>query len=197
MKLSFTLQNPDIFRKVEKNVIFGYARGLTQTAQKAQEDVTEGIRDKFTVRTRWIEKGNKYGIKMTPAKKDNLEAAVWTRADWLKVHEKGGTKEPTRSKNLTVPTNNVKRNKRDLIRKNQRPRSIKRSFVIKTDGGQQLFMERFGKGKRSSTRVMYILEPKARIKKQGTFLEAAQKSVTKNRDKITSRSIDQALRTMR
>jgi hypothetical protein len=197
MNLRFEIINPNIFDKIAKNVEFGYARGLTQTAQKAQEDITEGIRDKFTVRTRWIEKGNKYGIKVTPANKRNLESAVWTRADWLRVHEEGGTKEPTRSKNLTLPTENVKRNKRDLIRKNQRPRNLPRSFVIKADGGQRLFMQRFGKGKRSSTRVMYVLKPKAKIKKQGTFIEAAQKSVTRNRAEITRRSIDNAMRTMR
>lgn len=197
MKLRFTLTNPNIFDKIEKNVEFGYVRGLTRTAQKAQEDVTERIRGKFTVRNRWIEKGNKYGIKIQPAKRDELEASVWTRADWLVKHEEGGTKEPTKSKNLVIPTENVKRNKRDIIKKSQRPRNLKRSFVVKMDNGQQLMMERFGKGKRSSTRVLYVLEPKARIQKQGTFLAAAEKSATQHRDEIIAKSINDALRTMR
>jgi hypothetical protein len=196
MKLRFTLTNPQVFDKIAKNVEFGYARGLTRTAQKAQEDVVEGLRDAFTLRGRWWEKNNKYGIKVTPAKRDELEAAVWTRANWLEIHEEGGRKEPTKSRNLTIPTNNVKRNKRDIIKKAQRPRNLKGSFVIR-DGGTKLFMQRFGKGKRSSTRVMYILEPDANIEKKGTFLKAAETSAKRNRDKIISKSINDALRTMR
>ena len=197
MKLKFTLTNPQVFDKIAKNVEFGYVRGLTRTAQKAQEDILEGLRDKFTLRGRWFEKNNRFGVKVTPAKKDQLEAAVFTRANWLELHEDGGKKEPTKSKNLVVPTENVRKNKKDIIRKARRPRNLKNSFVIKTESGQQLFMQRFGKGKRSSTRVMYVLEPSARIERKGTFVRAAQISVIRNKDEIVSKSINDALRTMR
>jgi len=196
MKLRFELLNPKIFDKAAKNVTFGYARGLTRTAQKAQEDVVEGLRDKFTLRGRWWEKGNKYGIKIKPATTRNLESAVYTRANWLEIHEEGGTKEPSKSRYLSIPTENVRKNKKDIIRKARRPRNLKNSFVIR-DGGQRLFMQRVGKGRRSSTRVMYVLDDRAKIEKKGTFLKASEKSVEKNRDQIMRKSIDDALRSTR
>jgi len=196
MKLRFTLTNPQVFDKIAKNVEFGYARGLTLTAQKAQEDVVEGLRDAFTLRGRWWEKNNRFGIKVAPAKRNELEAAVWTRASWLSLHEEGGTKEPNKSKNLVVPTTNVRRNKKHIIPKAQRPRQLKGSFVIRS-GDKRLFMQRRGKGKRSSVRVMYVLTDKAQIQKRGTFLKAAETSAKRNRDKIISKSINDALRTMR
>jgi hypothetical protein len=196
MKLKFTLTNPQIFDKIAKNVEFGYVRGLTRTAQKAQEDVVEGLRNEFTLRGRWWEKNNRFGIKVTPAKKDQLEAAVWTRASWLSLHEDGGKKEPTKAKNLVVPTENVRRNKKHIIPKAQRPRQLKGSFVIRA-GDKRLFMQRRGKGKRSSVRVMYVLTDQAQIKKRGTFVRAAEISVKRNKDEIVSKSINDALKTMR
>jgi hypothetical protein len=196
MKLGFQLLNPNIFDKVAKNVTFGYARGLTKTAQKAQDDVIEGLRDKFTLRGRWFEKNNRFGIKMTPATPKKLDSAVWTRASWLSLHEEGGTKTPTKSQNIVVPTTNVRRNKKYIIPKAQRPRQLKGTFVIKSER-QRLFMQRRGKGKRSSVRVMYVLTKNAQIKKRGAFIKTAQKSVDQNRDLIMRKSIDDALRSMR
>lgn len=190
MNLQIQLKNQEVFPEIGKQIVFVTARALTWTADDVRMDIREGIKDQFKVRNRWTEQGNKYGIKFKPATKKDLTATVYTRADWLVDHEKGATRKAERSKYRAIPTEEVRRSKKDIIRKNQRPRNLKRSFVVKT-GSEALFMQRKGKGKRSTTRVMYVMNREVKIEKNAVFATIAPKSAVKhfNRQLLQSVSV--------
>lgn len=181
--------------RFDKQVPFALAYALTITAKEAQAAVVKSLEGTFTLRGQWYKQSNKFGIKITPAKKTNLKASVHTQADWLELHETGGTKTP-RGKELAIPTENVRRTKRQIIQKSQRPKALigKRDFILNTKKGRVLF-QRKGKGKRSKIVALYNLEPKAVIKKQSTFFEPVEKIVEKNLQENFNKALEKAYAT--
>lgn len=181
-------------KMIPKQIRFGTAVGLTKTAQAGQKASQDAIKSTFTVRGNWTNASNKFGIRITPAKRDNLVAQVKTAADWLALHETGGVKTP-RGKRLAIPTDNVRRNKKLIIPRAQRPAALrnKRTFVLNTKSGPVLFQRKF-KGKRSQLVALYNLEPKAQIKKQSTFYEPIAIAVRKTLDENIRREIVKAMK---
>lgn len=166
--------------EINKQITFGSALGLTNTAKEGQTAVQKSLGDTFTLRGNWFAQSSKFGIRVKPAKKDNLKAEVTTAADWLKIHETGGIKAGQGGHRLAIPTDNVRRNKRLIIPRAQRPKALKdkRTFVLQTKNGAVLF-QRKGKGKNSKIVALYNLEPKARIPKRSTFFEPIREVVRK------------------
>ena len=188
-------QKPDI-AKIKKNIAFGTARGLTQTAKDAQAASIEAIQSTFTTRGQWFRQNMRHGIKITPATPAKLQSEVKTAADWLEPHETGSDKTP-RGKNLAVPTENVRRTKRMVIPRGQRPRGLgAKAFVMQTRRGPVL-AERVTRGKNKGIRILYGLEKRVKIRKQSTFSEPIRKTVDRKLRKNINDSIAQALRTMR
>lgn len=182
---------------VAKQVEFAMASALTETAKRAQKESLKDIRQTFTVRNNWDSPSNAMGIKVLPASKGDLESAVVTRADWLTLHEEGGAKIP-KGQHIAVPTSNVRRTKRDIIQRSQRPRNLKRSFIIKTrKRGIDMIFQRRGRGKTSEIFAMYKLVPRAKIKENSTITEQTMKIVEKNFDDILFLKLVQAFRTAR
>lgn len=182
--------------EVMKQVNFGTALGLTNTAKHAQKAVMHALGDTFTLRGQWFNQSMKYGIKIKMARKDDLKAAVFTDADWLVIHEKGGTKTATHGGSLAIPTENVRRNKRMIIPRAQRPKALreKGTFVLNTKNGRVLFQRKY-KGKRAKIVALYNLEPRARIKKQSTFYEPIEKVVKSEMKGYISAGISKAFAT--
>jgi hypothetical protein len=85
-------QSPPSAEKIYSNIRFGTAMGLTKTAKDGQSAVLGALKGTFTLRGSWFQPGNKFGIKIKAATKDDLSAEVRTMADWLKIHEDGGIK---------------------------------------------------------------------------------------------------------
>jgi len=98
---------------------FAAAVALTRTAQDAQAEVRAGLPRRFTIRNRWVSQG----IRIVPATKRRLESWVGSRDDFMALQETGGIKRP-RGEHLAVPTEKVRRRKRGLISKAQRPRRV-------------------------------------------------------------------------
>ncbi|MBV5330595.1 MAG: hypothetical protein JZU65_23690, partial [Chlorobium sp.] len=128
---------------------FGIAKGLTSLAN-------EELPQRFTLRTRWWDRGP-YSIKTEKATKQNLTSKVFTMAPWMVMQEEGGTKLPTKSKRLALPMADVRRTKRDLVQKSQKPRALTKAFLIHTKSGNDFLAVRVGRGKRSSMRLMWLL----------------------------------------
>lgn len=166
--------------RFDKQIPFAVALALTSTAKDAQSEVQKSLEGAFTLRNNWHKPSNKFGIRVKTAKKTDLVASVHTEADWLELHEDGGTKTPTKGKELAIPTENVRRNKRQMIQKSQRPGALrgKRDFVLNTKKGRVLYQRR-GKGKRSKLVALYNLEPRAIIRKQSTFFEPIERTVAR------------------
>jgi hypothetical protein len=189
-------QVPPSADKIYKNIQFGTAMGLTQTAKDGQSAVLSSLKSTFTLRNDWAQPSNKFGIKIKPATKDDLSAEVRTNADWLKIHEEGGIKH-AQSGRLAIPTDNVRRNKRLIIPRNQRPKGLAgKAFVLMTKKGPVL-AQRISRGKRKGLIVLYGLETSARIKKQSTFYEPIRKVVAARLNINIEAGIQKALDTMR
>lgn len=180
------IQRPD-FAEITKQINFGTALGLTNTAKEGQKAVMKSLGDTFTLRGQWFQQSNKFGIRIKMAKRDDLSAEIKTAADWLEIHEKGGIKTGRGGHDLAIPTADVRRNKRDIIARANRPRALREKkgiFILQTKNGRVLF-QRKGKGKNSKIIALYNLEPKATIKKQSTFYEPIQEVVkTRLKDNI-------------
>ncbi len=186
---------PDGGSKLDKQVTFASAMTLTQVAQVAQTAVISDIESTFTVRNNWTKPSNKFGIKAIPATKTSLESGVATDADWLSLHETGGTKTP-KGKELAIPTQNVRRTKKQLIQRSQRPRALlgKRDVILRTRAGRVLFQRRGRKGQ-SRLVPLYNLEPRARIKKQSTLVETTDRIVRTKFDTIFTDALRKVIAT--
>lgn len=160
-----------------KQLPFAIAKGLTQTAKDAQSEILSELPNKFTIRGTWSNPRNKFGVKIKPATKTKQTASVGTNADWLKLQETGGVKIP-KGENIAIPTENVRRTKRQIIQRSQRPKALrgKRDVVLKTNRGAVLFQRKY-KGKRSKLVALYNLEPRARIRRVSPIIEPATRTV--------------------
>lgn len=181
--------------KFAKQAVFATAVALTNTAKDAQADVLDSLAQTFTLRGKWFAPSNKFGIKVKTARKDDLQSAVYTDADWLIPHETGEDKLP-RGNSLAVPTENVRRSKKDFIIKSNRPRALQQGFILtsKKTGHKILFIRK-GKKKRSYLVALYNLTTRVHIKKQSTVIEPIQKTVERNFYKNYEIALRRALET--
>jgi hypothetical protein len=178
-----------------KQVTFALTATLTALAREAQAASVASIESTFTVRNNWDKPSNAMGVKALAATKDDLTSAVATRADWL--HEETRPKIPF-GNYIAIPTKNVRRSKRDIIQKGQRPKNLRRAFVIKTrKQGVAMLFQRRGRGKRSEIVAMYKLIPRALIRKQSTLVEPTVKVFERRFDKVFESQLRRALATAR
>jgi hypothetical protein len=197
------VQKPPSAEKIAKNINFGVALGLTDTAKEGQRASQGALKGTFTLRGPWWQQPNKYGIKVKPAKRDDLSAEIRTNADWLEPHETGQDKR-ARGGRVAVPTENVRRNKRQIIAKANRPSALrgKKTFVAKTSKGDVL-LQRFARkigmynGKPTRLKVLYGLEQSVRIRRQSTFFDPIDKVVRRRLNLNVNRGLARAFATMK
>jgi hypothetical protein len=176
---------------------FGYAlaTALTAVAIEARDSSIKSIESAFTIRNNWDKPSNAMGIKALPATKDDLSSAVATRADWLIPHEEGGIKTP-QGRFIAVPSANVRRTKRDIIRKGQRPKALRgKAFVLHFKKGGYGLFQRKGRGKNSQLIFLYRLIKTAKIKKRPTVIPATVKTFERRFDAIFYDKLRDALKT--
>lgn len=111
--------------RVDRNLKFAIARGLTQTARFASEEMTKQIPQIFDRPTPFT----KRAMAFTPATRSSQEARVFVRdvqAQYLMRQEKGGTRMPEPGSPINVPVGinlnrygNIARG--NIGRKRQRP----------------------------------------------------------------------------
>jgi hypothetical protein len=185
----------------EKQVRFAAASALTLTGKEIQTAERKALHDDFTIRTRWDEVGP-LAIKVKAATKDNLTAWVGTAADFLAKFVEGpagsiAVKVP-QGEFLAIPTSNVRRTKRDIIRAAQRPRNLrgKRDIVLpmRNGRGMVLFQEQ-GRGQNSKRVALYVLVKRAQIKERDVLFGPAQKVFVKRFAAILGQQIEKAFAT--
>lgn len=188
-------QRPPSAKDILRNLNFGHAVGLTKTAKEGQEAVKAEQKQRFTIRNKWQDFGP-FAIRIKPATRDNLKAEIGTAADFLLAHEEGRDKTP-RGANIAIPTDQVRRNKKLIIPKGQRPKGLgAKVFVLQTKKGPVL-AQRIKKGKRKGLIVLYGLEKKARIKKTETFYPVIRKVVERRMEANIKREVAKALAAMK
>lgn len=177
-----------------KQISYGSSVGLNNLATHMRDSELQGAKNSLTLRGRWYEPRSRFGFNVQFAKKNDLNAAVYTRADWLILHTEGGIK--TARGRIAIPTAEVKRSKRDMITRANRPRNVKGSFLIHTHKGDAIAVRK-GRGKRSRLVILYWLEKQAKIKKVYDFYEIGKKVYDRNAQRYLSDGVDIALRGMR
>lgn len=189
--------------EMDKQTTFALAAALTATAKLGQAASLKAIHGAFQIRTTWSERGP-FAVKVRPATKLNLNAWVGTAAEWLEkfVREPAGStviKLP-HGEYLAIPTTNVRRTKRDLIRATQRPRAIKgkRDFLVPLKSGRGfLLMQTQGRGRQKKAVVLYVLVRRARIKERDVLYGPVRKAYEQNFSKILGTQLERAFATAR
>jgi hypothetical protein len=185
-------------KDLNKQTTFAVASALTLTAKEIQTATVKAL-DKseggaFEIRTNWNKPSNVFGVRIKPATKQNLTAVVGTAADWLEkfVREREGSivlKLPRHGNFVAIPTSNVRRTKRDIIRASQRPAALRgKSDVVlplRSGKGFVLFQGKPSgvRGVRKSTArgqsgrlvALYILVPQARIREKDVLFGPAKR----------------------
>jgi len=176
-------------KKQREEIPFATALALTKTAQDMQFDIIKETKKRFTIRKTWLEKG-KYAVRITPANKRTLTAKVWNDAPWMQSFERGELRKPKRE-SFAVPTDQVKRNKRDIITRSNRPKQLTRSFKIRTRQGNEILLIRRGK---KVVKYVYSLIKSAKINPQWKFVETGTRSARKNWQKNINIALTKVLR---
>lgn len=196
-----------------KQIKFAAAVALTKTAKQIQNSVQQSMPQKFTLRRQWIVKG----IRITPAKKTDLTAYVYSKDAFMERQEEGGIKMGTpgggdfSSSSLpqtggrrvrpamgrvAVPTEKVRRTKSEIIRKSELPAGLgTKAFVIDAGNGLSLLARRFAKGKRAGMQVLYLLKRSTKVKPRLGLKEIAQKVVTRRFADVFSEAMQNAINT--
>lgn len=181
---------------LDRQLVYAAARALTTTVQQSQTASIAAIRQTFTTRGSWYLPSGRFGIRVTPATKERLEAAVKTAADWLIPHETGEDKVARGGGLLAVPLIGPGRprpTRGSKVRADLKPRALgQRGVVIETRRGPVLFT-------RQDRRLVafYGLERRARIRKRSTVIEPTVQTVDRNFGANFAMSLAEALRTTR
>lgn len=171
---------------LDKQTTFALASSLTMTAKDIQTSTIKKLGEAFTIRNNWNQPSNALGVRIKPATKQKLEAWVGTAADFLEkfVREPEGSivlKLP-KGDFLAIPTSNVRRTKKDIIRATQRPQRLrgKRDIVLPMQSGRGmvLFQER-GRGVNLKRVALYILVPRAKIREKDVLFGPAKRTFEK------------------
>lgn len=108
-----------------KQFKFAVAKALTTTAKDAQAAVRFSIPSKFTLRRNWIVNG----IRIKAATPETMTSEVFSIDPFMSLQEGGGIKKPMRDKYLAIPTTNVRRTKKDIIRQSELPSKLPNTII--------------------------------------------------------------------
>lgn len=176
-----------------KQVPFATARALTWTAQDAQKDIQGKIKSIFNVTRKWWLKQQATGIKIKPAKKDNLKSSVYTDAYFAELQEEGGTRKPHKSGKLTIPTKKVPKSRRKAGGAKQMLQSDK---VFATERG--IYRRKGGKKRKNQKReLLYHKAASAKVSPRFGFMRMAEKVAKTKFSSNFWKSFKKAIKTAR
>lgn len=187
-----------------KQMAFAVASSLTLTGKEIQAAEITAIDQTFTVRTNWNRVGP-YAVKVQAAKKGDWPhpfALVGTAAEFIEKFLQGpagsvAIKLP-QGQFIAIPTSNVRRTKRDIIRAAQRPRALRghHDFVLPMKSGRgMVLLQEQGRGKSKRNVVLYLLVKSARIRERDPLFAPAEKVFVKRFATILYQQIQKAYAT--
>jgi len=192
----------------QKQIPFAVSLALNRVGTEFQKAERAHFATVFTERRK--EFLDREGVKRLspPASKRNpsVTYGVSSRADFLNKFEAGDTKHPISGKHLAIPEQ-VKRNKRDIITKSNRPRQLVdrlgnrsgagRVFVLRDQKGKLKpgVYQTTGKRGRGALKFLYSLAGQAKTPKVLQFEETAQRIVSQRWAEVFNVAFAEALRT--
>lgn len=196
---------------VDRQMPFVIAETINGVMIDAQKDALRTIHAAFLVRRPDFLRRTVKMVRFAKKRSQIAELAITgPGADIYAKFEEGGLKQPIRGKSLAIPRD-VRRTKRDLITAKNKPRALinaRKAFVIRTQAGVGLILERYGRktakkrrrvpgGSGRNTRVLYALSPKARIDDRLEFFDTVTRTFELRLDRQFEVAFTQALRTAR
>jgi hypothetical protein len=156
----------------------------------AQQEQFTTMRKNFTIRN---EAFMKFSIRLQFATRQSESGRIFVAdiagkntSDIWKKFEGGGTKTPTKGKNIAVPTQAAWGNRGRPKPQRNKPRNLDRSFVVKR-GGNSFIMNRVGtrarlsgSGTDANIRLMYVLTKSVRIPDKLHFYDTILPYINKN-----------------
>lgn len=173
---------------------FALSKALNETAKDVQNEVRQNIPKRFVLRRQWIVQG----IRTLPSTKANLEAAVYSRDDFMQLQETGGDKTP-RGRYVAIPTSMVRRTPKDVIRKADRPKNLgDRARIEEYKGNKFLALKKARKGKNGNQlRFLYLLIPRADIDQRLKLREDGERIAKAMFPQRLQEALEYAMRTAR
>jgi hypothetical protein len=218
-----------LLRAAERQAAFALSQAINDAAFTALPVAKEDIRSHLTVRRDQVPNS----IRVERASKGRLVAVVHvdrTRYggriyDALLRQEMGGTKRPIDGRHVAVPTDQVRRTKTDIVRKDQRPRPLlgtlatpkeagrmggrgnrrrgakSKAFITEFSNGWQAIVRRdktkTTKGGRQALEVLYVLRGTVDLSKRIGFERTVRSVVAEEMGPAFARRFAAALRTAR
>ena len=185
-----------------KQLPFAFAKTLNQTMKAVGKyTVARTYPQAFDVRNKSFFKAAMFtGDAVRWATKTKLRASARDRFDRgnLQLHATGGTKR-ARSGRMAIPSRYTKARRGPKgVRKNLRPRAVVDTpkGYIDRDGPRDAIFQRYGRGGKQ-VRLLYVLQPSAKITKRFRFYEDAERITRAVSPKLFSRNFSHAIRTAR
>lgn len=182
-------------RKGVSQARYAAVRSLNETAFRARQTLMARYQVVFNVRSRSLPKK----VEVKKATKENMSAAVSFPFDWMYLNTKGGTKNPEKAKNLSVPVRfgaDETRTAAGKIKQSFKPKNLlkyaddhkkkKRGKVasphavkIRTKHGRTLIARR-KKANRKEMEWLYVQSPTGKVKKKWWFDEIVKGTVERH-----------------
>lgn len=200
MKIAVKVDTSKVFLKQNlTQVPFATALALTRTAQDAQAEVRRELTTRFTIRNNWVSQG----IRIIKATKQNLEAVVYSKDDFMVLQEKGGAKTP-RGNSIAIPEG-ARTNKRGIVTAANRPGALRsRPGVFRARiGGLDGLWQRI-RGHKSKRRkgervlkLLFVFKPSVPVSARFGFVETVRKIARSRFARQFELALGQAIKTAR
>jgi hypothetical protein len=185
-----------------KQLPFAFAKTLNETMKAVEKyTVARTYPRAFDVRNRAFFRAAMFmGTAAKRATKTKLPVSARDRFDCsnLQLHGAGGTKR-ARSGRIAIPSRftKVTRGARG-VRKALRPRAVVDSpkGFIDRDGPRDAIHQRYGRGG-SKVRLLYVLQPSARIRKRFRFYEDTERITRALSPELFRKNFSHAIKTAR
>ena len=186
----------DAFGK--RQIPFATSLALNDAAFALRKEIVERTYpDSFTVRNKRFAGAM---FRVGKASKRNLTATVSDvlGRDYMAMQAEGGIKRP-RGRNIAIPSRQIKRTATGKVPMAKQPRNVLGGKGYRTTlrSGQPVIAENVGRGAAKRQRVLYLLEPTARIPKRFPFYERGRKVAQTSFARAFNKRFAQARRTAR
>jgi hypothetical protein len=193
----------------QSQIPFATSLALNNLAKLAQGEIRAHYKTIFDLRRPdFIEKQGAKIMQFATKRDPVVTLGVDPKADFLSKFETGGER-PKRGTHIAIPSL-VRRNKRDIVTKGNRPRALIQRlgkkkgaggvFVVGKDSAdlrQPGIYQRTGRGGRGGTKLLYAFETSAQIPASLQFVQIAQRTAETQWASEFEKALAQALRTAR